>query len=87
MPRVRLASLLYILVSSASGKSEILCQAGDTVNESKVSGGLPHGQVVKFACSALVAWVHQFRSWARTYALLVTPCCGGIPHRTRMTYN
>ena len=30
---------------------------------------------------ALLWWpgVHQFKSWARTYALLVKPCCGGCP--------
>ena len=39
---------------------------------------------------ALLQWpgIHGFRSWAWTYALLIKPCCGGIPHRrTRMTYN
>ena len=48
--------------------------------------GQPHGQVVKFVCSALA--VPQFGSWARTYKLLIKPCHRGIPHRrTRRTYN
>ena len=36
----------------------------------------------------LLPWpgVCQFGSWAQTYALLIEPCCGGIPYRrTRMT--
>ena len=32
--------------------------------------------------------VHWFRSWAWTYAALIKPCSGGVPHgRPRMTYN
>ena len=31
--------------------------------------------------------VHWFGFRAWTYALFIKPCCGGIPHRTRVTYN
>ena len=48
--------------------------------------GQLHGQIVKFAHSASVAWLWGFRSWVRTYTQLIKPWCGGIPHRrTRMT--
>ena len=38
----------------------------------------------------LSSWprVHRFGSWVQTYAQLIKPCCGSIPHRRiRMTYN
>ena len=37
----------------------------------------PGGMVVKFTCSALVAWASLV--WAWTYTLLIKPCCGRRP--------
>ena len=42
--------------------------------------GQPGGIVVKFSCSALGPGVHMLGSQARTYTLLIKPCCGGVPH-------
>ena len=47
--------------------------------------------MAKWLSSCALLWqpkVHQFRSWARTYTLLIKPCCGGISRRRpTMTYN
>ena len=42
--------------------------------------GWSGGVVVKFVCSALVAWVRGVKSWAHTYAPLIKLYCGSIPH-------
>ena len=39
----------------------------------------PGGGVVKFARSALVAWGSQVRILGVDLALLIKPCCGGVP--------
>ena len=43
--------------------------------------GLPGGMVVKFTCSALVAWGSQVCIQGVDLALLVKPHCGSIPHK------
>ena len=50
----------------------------------KYKNNIPWGQscviVVKGSVhSALVAYIHRFGFWARTYTTH-QPCCGGIPH-------
>ena len=42
--------------------------------------GLPSGVVVKFASSASAAWGLKVWISGADLALLVKPCCGGIPH-------
>ena len=48
-------------------------------NIKKYSQGLPGGVAVKFALSAWWSGVHQLRSQAWTYILLIKPCCGRHP--------
>ena len=43
--------------------------------------GWPSGIVVKFECSTSVAWGSQVQILGTDLALLVKPCCGGIPHK------
>ena len=47
----------------------------------------PGGVMVKFAPSASVSWGLLVQIPDVDPPLLIRPCCGGIPQRTRMTYN
>ena len=43
--------------------------------------GWPSGVMVKFVCSALVAWGSQVQILSSDLASLVKPRCGSIPHK------
>ena len=47
----------------------------------EVLQGWPGGIVVKFACSALVAQGSQVQILGMDLALLIKPCCDGVPHK------
>ena len=45
------------------------------------SWGWPNGKVVKFARSASATQGSQIRILGMALALLIKPCCGGVPHK------
>ena len=53
----------------------------DSPTHKKQFKGRPSGVVVDFAHSTSVAWGLQVRILGIDPALLVKPCCGGIPHK------
>ena len=45
-----------------------------------IGGAGPVAEWLSLRAPLQRAGVHQFRSWAWTYALLIKPWCGGMPH-------
>ena len=71
------------------GFIEIKCLYKDITSVIKNSAihGWPSGVAVEFSCFASVAQGSQVRILGVDLALLVKPCCGGVPHKTEEDWH
>ena len=87
--RIRTPILSIVLISvPMHGSLDNSLNLRHCLKSVKLGAARPMAQWLNSHALLWRPWVHGFRSWVRTYTLLIKPCFACIPRRkTRITYN